>query len=79
MDGLKIGIDVKTHASPILLGARLTRDPGRLGLFKRRILAVPDDKLRLNVDYFAQLKQVYRGPLGIEFMTVSQAIRDLSS
>ena len=71
VDGLVVGIDVKTYASPVVLAGRLTRDPGRLGIFRRRILAVPDDKLRSNRDYLSQLARSYRGQLGMEFMTVS--------
>ena len=78
LDGLAVGVDVKTYASPIVLGARLTRTIGRLGLFARRILAVPDDKLLINRDYLPQLRAAYAGPVSIEFMTVSEAIRDLS-
>jgi hypothetical protein len=76
VDGLAIGIDVKTYASPIVLAARLTRSIGRLDLFDRRIIAFPDDKLRLNRHYGDQLRDAYQGSRGIEFMTVSGAIRE---
>ncbi|MXP63906.1 hypothetical protein E0493_11175 [Roseomonas sp. M0104] len=79
VDGLDIGIDVKTYASPVTLGNKLTRDTGRLGMFARRFLAVPDDKLRNNRDYLRQLRESYRGKLGIEFVTVSQVIEELSA
>jgi hypothetical protein len=78
VDGLAIGIDVKTYASPIVLAARLTRTIGRLELFDRRIIAFPDDKLRLNRNYGDQLRDTYQGGRGLEFMTVSDAIRELA-
>jgi hypothetical protein len=77
VDGLAIGIDVKTYASPIVLAARLTRSIGRLELFDRCIIAFPDDKLRLNSSYREQLRNTYQGSRGLEFMTVSDAIRGL--
>jgi|SRR5262245_10230151 len=77
VDGLAVGIDVKTYASPIVLAARLTRSIGRLELFDRRIVAFPDDKLRLNRHYGDQLRDTYQGGTGLEFMTVSNAIREL--
>jgi hypothetical protein len=77
VDGLAVGIDVKTYASPIVLAARLTRSIGRLELFDRRIIAFPDDKLRLNRRYGDQLREAYQGSRGLEFMTVTDAIREL--
>lgn len=78
LDGVDVGIDVKTYASPVVLAAKLTRSIGRLADFNRRILAVPDDKLRNNARYLEQLSDVYRGPQRLEFMTASQVIRALS-
>lgn len=76
MDGLDIGIDVKTYASPVVLAAKLSRSIGRLDMFTRKILAVPDDKLRLNPRYLEQLRDTYQGKHPLKFMTVSQAIRE---
>ena len=78
VDGLDIGVDVKTYASPIVLGSKLSRSIGNLDIFARRILAVPDDKLRSNPRYLDQLRGSYQGSTYLEFMTVSQAIRVLS-
>ncbi|TWA74045.1 hypothetical protein FBZ82_10158 [Azospirillum brasilense] len=78
VDGLDVGIDVKTYASPVVLAARLSRSIGRLDMFARRILAVPDDKLALNPRYLQQLRDAYQGQHALEFMTSSQAIRELS-
>lgn len=78
VDGLDVGIDVKTYASPVVLAAKLSRSIGRLDMFARRILAVPDDKLTLNPHYLQQLRDSYQGQHSLEFMTVSQVIRDLS-
>lgn len=78
VDGVSVGIDVKAYASPIVLAARLSRSIGRLALFSRRILAVPDDKLSINPRYLQQLRDAYRGSCELEFMTASQAIRTLA-
>ena len=78
VDGQNIGVDVKAYASPVVLASRLTRSIGRLAQFRRRILAVPDDKLRLNPHYLQQLRDVYRGTPALEFMTATQAIRALA-
>lgn len=78
VDGMAIGIDVKTYASPLVLGARLTRDIGRFVSFTRRILAVPDDRLRTNPRYLEQLRLAYRGHIPLEFRTVSATISELA-
>ena len=78
VDGTAVGIDVKAYASPVVLGAKLSKSIGRLGQFSRRILAVPDDKLRTNARYLKQLRNAYRGEHRLEFMTASQAIRALT-
>jgi hypothetical protein len=77
LNGLDVGIDVKTYASPVLLGAKLTRSIGRLEMFARKILVVPDGKLRLNPRYLEQLRGSYQGSHALEFMTVSTAIAEL--
>jgi hypothetical protein len=78
VDGFAVGIDVKTYASPIVLATRMTRSVGRLDLFDRRIVAFPDDKLRLNRRYGEQLRNAYLGDRSLEFMTVSGVIREFS-
>jgi len=78
VDGVDLGIDVKAYASPVVLAAKLSRSIGRLEAFRRRVLAVPDDKLRLNSRYLQQLRDAYIGDHRLEFMTASQAIRELT-
>jgi hypothetical protein len=78
VDGLSVGIDVKTYASPIVLASKLSYSIGRLSMFGRRIIAFPDDKLRLNRDYGNQLRETYQGASTLEFMTVAEAIREFS-
>lgn len=78
VDGADVGIDVKAYASPVVLGTKLSQSIGRLAAFRRRILAVPDDKLRLNPRYLQQLRDVYRGEHRLDFMTASQTIRTLT-
>lgn len=77
VDGLRVGIDVKAYASPLALAQRLTRGVGRLELFGRRIIAVPDYKLRLNPHYLRQLSESYAGSVSVEFMTSSDAVKAL--
>lgn len=74
LDGLDVGLDVKSYASPLVLGARLTRGIGRLALFRRRVIVVPDYKLRLNPGYIDDLRASYAGTEPLEFMTVTAAI-----
>lgn len=76
LDGLAVGIDLKNYASPLLLGSRLTRSIGRLGLFARRIIAVPDYKLRLNRHYLDDLRGAYRGDVPLEFASMSQIVAE---
>lgn len=78
VDGLAVGVDVKTYASPVLLAAKLSRSIGRLDMFARKIVAVPDAKLTVNQRYLEQLHAAYTGKHVLEFMTVSQAIGMLS-
>jgi hypothetical protein len=79
VDGLAVGIDVKTYASPILLAGKLTRSLGRLPMFDRRIVAIPDDKLQRNPRYIEQMRSSYGGDQTIEFLLVSQVIREFGS
>lgn len=78
IDGAAVGVDVKAYVSPVLLASRLSRSIGRLAMFRRRILAIPDDKLSDNPHYLQQLSDLYQGDHGLEFMTASRVIRELS-
>jgi hypothetical protein len=78
VDGLSIGIDAKSYSSPLALASRLSRSVGRLDLFSRRIIAIPDYKLKLNPDYIVQLRTNYTGDTSLEFMTTSQVIATLT-
>ncbi len=75
LDALSVGLDVKSYASPLVLGARLSRGIGRLSLFGRRVIVVPDYKLRINPRYIDDLRGAYTGDEALEFMTVASAIR----
>ncbi|WP_156358291.1 restriction endonuclease-related protein [Sphingobium sp. Leaf26] len=75
IDGLAVGLDVKSYASPLVLGARLTRGIGRLAMFARKIIVVPDYKIRLNPRYLEDLRAAYCGTDPLEFMTVAQTMR----
>lgn len=76
LDRTAVGINVKSYASPVVLGIKLCRSIGRLAGFRRRILALPDDKLRGNPRYLSQQRGAYSGPLPLQFMIVSEAIRE---
>ena len=76
VDGLSIGLDVKSYASPLVLGARLSRGIGRLSIFVRRVIVVPDYKLRINPRYIDDLRTAYSNDEPLEFMTVARAIRE---
>lgn len=78
LDGLQVGIDVKTYASPVLLAHKLSRSIGQLGLFRRKIIAVPDRRLSLNSHYLDHLRETYRGAADLEFATVSDVIEEFS-
>jgi hypothetical protein len=75
----ELGIDVKSYSCPVTLGGRLTRSIGGLAEFDRRIIAVPDTKVARHRGYLDDLKRHYRGKLSVEFLTVSQTVRNLSS
>jgi hypothetical protein len=79
IDGLSVGLDVKSYASPLVLGARLTRGIGRLAMFKRRIIIIPDYKLRLNPRYVEDLRASYVGTETLEFMTFSDTVNGFAS
>ena len=78
LDGLDVGLDVKSYSSALVLGVRLSRGLGRLTMFERRVIVVPDYKLRLNPRYLDDLRGSYTGAESIEFMTVAGAIREFS-
>lgn len=74
--GLALGIDVKSYASPLLLGSRLSHSIGRLAMFGRRIVALPDYKLLLNARYLHDLRAAYTGEQPLEFATISQVLAE---
>ncbi|MEQ8319345.1 MAG: hypothetical protein RH946_03710 [Rhodospirillales bacterium] len=72
---LKIGIDAKSYASPLVLGRKLSESVGGLQAFAEKYLVVPDAKTKKNPDYVKQLKDSYTGGVqGINFMTTSETI-----
>lgn len=81
VDGREIGIDVKSYASASLLGSRLARSVGQITLFRRRILCVPDARVRQDRDYLTTLKAIASQGEGrcLEFMTVSDVIKELAA
>jgi hypothetical protein len=76
LDGLDVGLDVKSYASPMVLAARLSRGIGGLAMFSRRIIVIPDYKLRLNPRYIDDLRASYVGSDALEFSSVSEAARE---
>ncbi|ANY81310.1 hypothetical protein BB934_26370 [Microvirga ossetica] len=81
VDGRDVGIDVKSYASASLLGARLARSVGQITMFRRRILCVPDARVRQDNGYLKTLKAIALQGEGkcLEFMTVSDVIRELAA
>jgi hypothetical protein len=80
VDGRDIGIDVKSYASAAVLGARLARDVGGITHFRRKILCVPDARVRQDRGYLSTLRAVASQGEGrmLEFMTVSDVIAELT-
>lgn len=74
-----LGIDVKSYTCPVTLGERLTRSIGGLAQFERRIVAVPDAKVRFHAGYLSDLRAHYRGDQSVEFRTISETIETLSA
>ncbi|QRM35048.1 hypothetical protein [Microvirga sp. VF16] len=81
VDGREIGIDVKSYASAALLGARLARSVGQITLFRRRILCVPDARVRQDKGYLTTLKAIASQGEGkcLEFMTVGTLLKELAA
>jgi REase associating with pPIWI_RE/pPIWI_RE three-gene island domain Y len=75
----ELGIDVKSYTCPVTLGERLTRSIGGLAQFDRRIVAVPDAKVRRHVGYLLDLRAHYRGDQAVEFRTISETLEALSA
>jgi REase associating with pPIWI_RE/pPIWI_RE three-gene island domain Y len=73
-----LGIDVKSYSCPVTLGERLTRSIGGLAQFDKRIVAVPDAKVRRHAGYLSDLRHHYRGDQSVEFHTVSETLELLS-
>jgi len=78
VDGLEVGIDVKAWSSPVALAERLSRGLGRLALFARAVVAVPDDRLEDDPDHLDRLAWHYRGDEVPEFTTVSRIEREFT-
>lgn len=76
LDGLEVGIDVKSYFSPLLLASRLTHSIGRLAMFERRLIVVPDYKLRLNPHYIDHLRDAYSGEHSLEIMSSGQLLAE---
>ncbi|MCW2117160.1 MULTISPECIES: restriction endonuclease-related protein [Bradyrhizobium] len=75
----ELGIDVKSYSCPVTLGERLTRSIGGLAQFDRRIVAVPDAKVRRHAGYLSDLRTHYRGEQDVEFRTISETLKALSA
>jgi len=79
LDGADVGIDVKTYESPIALAEKLGKTIGRLAKFRRRVIAIPDNKLSRNPRYLKQLAADYGAKKpALEFATVSDVIKEFT-
>lgn len=78
IDGTDVGIDVKSYSSAAVIGRRFADGIGGLRAFRRRIVAIPDFWIRIDRDYLRTASDVSGRREGIEFMSVSDAVRELS-
>lgn len=74
INGLDIGIDVKSHTSPILLARSLNASIGGLKKYDEKIIAINDNSVVLEPNYIDLMYQYYRGKTPIEFYTVSKVL-----
>lgn len=77
LDSDAIGIDVKSHANPHVLIARLNRSPGGLTFYPKRIVAINDRALARWHGYLEVLKQGYTGPVALQFMSVRELMKSM--
>jgi len=77
--GLDVGIDLKSYSSAAVLGQRFARDIGGLRAFRRRIVAIPDFWIAIDRDYLRTASKVSGAPDGIEFLPVSNVIREFAA
>lgn len=75
IDGTQIGVDVKSHASPLLLARALSDDKIGLNLFSKKIVAINDQSIARFSGYLDVLRREC-SRTDIEFMSVS-AVRRL--
>lgn len=77
LDGDAIGIDVKSHANPHVLIARLNRSSGGLAFYPKRIVAINDRALARWHGYLEVLTQGYTGPVALQFMSVRELMKSM--
>jgi hypothetical protein len=76
----RVGIDVKAHRSPVLLGRKLSRGIGGLMHYDRRILAIPDQRIRRIPGYVDRLKEEIESvpeAVGLEILSVGELIANI--
>lgn len=75
----RVGVDVKSNASPFALAASLSRSSPRMSLYPRRIIAVNDQAISRFPGYLKSLACEYRGAVSLEFMSVRQTAKLMES
>jgi len=80
VNGFEIGIDVKSYASPDSLARHFLsrRSIGGLAKFDRRIIAIPDAKVRAVTRYLQRLDDQLPKEWNVEVRSVSQTIMELT-
>jgi hypothetical protein len=79
IDGLRIGIDVKSYSSAASLGRRFARPLNRFAMFKSRIVAVPDERLKQDPAYCETASSLADPQHCLRFMPISEVVRELSA
>lgn len=74
-----IGIDIKSHASPFVLAAALSRKPGLLAFYPKKIVAINDRSVARVPNYLEILRREYQGNVDVEFVSVSGLLKSMKA
>ncbi|WP_148044689.1 hypothetical protein [Stagnimonas aquatica] len=78
-DGGKTGIDVKSHSNAFVLAEALSKKPGLLSFYEKKIVAINDQSLKRFPNYLEVLKREYRGGSDIEFLSMSALLKRMKA
>jgi hypothetical protein len=77
LDDDTTGVDIKSYSNPHVLADKLSRSPGGLVSYPKRIVAINDRTLDRWHGYLDVLKRRYTGPIPLQFMSVRELIKSL--